>query len=309
MFEFKRYNYRHFTKDLLMNDVLLKRFGGPKPGERAPNFKARTLDGEEIELGDYRGEKNVVLTFGSATCVATANCIGGMNELYEQYAGDDVEFLFCYVREAHPGERLPAHASMEHKVRAAQVFRDEEEVRMPIIVDDVHGSIHKKYGKLRNATFIIDKSGRVAFRAVWTRPGVIEDALEELLERQRERDVEHAIVNGGEDVALPRGAMLHAYRALQRGGKTAIREFKREMGVPGQVAIATGRMVQPIAENPAKSALLAGATAGVVIGAVLLGRFLRERRFRTRTPYDIEGLGIPRRSSHGDHGDYEAVGI
>ncbi len=308
MFGLKPYNYQHFTRELLMKDVLLDRVGGPRPGERAPVFQTQTLDGEQVDLDDYRGRKNVVLTFGSATCPFTAASIGGLQELYEDYREEDVDFLFCYVREAHPGERLPAHRSLEEKVAAAELFRREEELRIPVIVDDLKGTLHKKYGKLPNATYIIDKSGRVAFRCLWTRPGAVEQALEELLERQQERDVEHAVVNGGEDTSMPSTyALLHAHRALDRGGKRAIEDFRREFGVPGSVAVTASRVVEPIAQHPARSAALAGAAAGVVIAGILLGRFLRARRFRT--PYDIESLGIPRRSAHGDHGDYEAVGI
>jgi alkyl hydroperoxide reductase subunit AhpC len=310
MFGLKSYNYERFSKDVLTKDVLLDRFGGPRPGDRAPEFEGRTLDGEEVSLSDFRGESNVVLTFGSATCPFTTASIEGMNELYEEYGGDGVEFLFCYVREAHPGERLVAHETVEDKEYAAQIFRREENVELPIIVDTVKGSIHKKYGKLPNATYLIDKSGRVAFRSLWTRPNVIEQALDELLDRQRERGVDHAIVNGGEDRSMPAAAALvHTHRALRRGGEEAIRDFESEMGVPGRVAVKASKLVRPVAENPGKTALLAGVTAGVVIGSILLGRYLRERRFQKRMPYNIEALGAARRTTHTDHGDYEAVGI
>lgn len=308
MFGIKRYNFESFTRDLLLKDILLDRIGGPSAGERAPQFDAPTLDGNEISLSDFRGEKNVVLTFGSATCPFTAASIGGMNKLYEKYRDEGVEFLFCYVREAHPGERLPAHETDEEKERAAELFRDEEEAEMPIVVDDLSGAIHRKYGKLPNATYIIDKSGRVAFRSLWTRPEVIDEALQDLLERQNERGVEHAVVHGGQDKSMPSAsAMLHTHRALKRGGKQAMRDFAREMGMPGRAAIHTSRVARPIAENPVKSALIVSATAGVIVGGFLLGRYLRERRFRTRTPYDIESLGVPRRRT--GQGDYEAVGI
>lgn len=309
MFGVKRYNYESFSKDLLMRDILLDRIGGPSAGERAPQFDARTLEGEEISLEDYRGERNVVLTFGSATCPFTVASIGGLNELYSRYNSEDVEFLFCYVREAHPGERLPAHESEDDKERAADLFRREENVEIPILVDDLKGSIHRKYGTLPNATYIIDKSGRVAFRSLWTRPQVIQEALDELLERQSDRGVEHVVVHGGEDTTMPSAAaMLHTHRALRRGGRQALGDFEREMGMPGRVAVTTSRMARPIAENPGKSVLIAGVTAGVILGGILLGRYLRERRFRMRTPYDIESMGIPRRRKRGE-GDYEAVGI
>lgn len=310
MFGLKRYNYDHFTKDSLMKDMLLDRVGGPEPGERAPDFEGRTLDGETISLGDYRGEKNVVLTFGSATCPFTATSIAGMNELYDDFADEDVQFLFCYVREAHPGERLPKHESYEDKQHAAEAFRYEESVEMPILVDDVKGTIHKKYGKLPNPTYLIDKSGRVAFRSLWSRRSAVRDAIDELLERQQERDVEHAIVNGGEDASMPTTrALLRTHRALERGGREAIRDFQREMGVPGRVAVTASRTIRPVAEHPGRSAVIAGLTVGVIAGGLLLGRYLRARRFRTRGPYYVESLGMPRRATGTGPGDYEAVGI
>ena len=72
MFGIKSYNYDAFTKDLLVKDVALDRFSGPDPGDTAPDFEARTLNGDRVRLSDYEGEKNVVLTFGSATCPFTA---------------------------------------------------------------------------------------------------------------------------------------------------------------------------------------------------------------------------------------------
>jgi peroxiredoxin len=308
MFGIRRYNFESFTKDLVLRDILLDRVSGPSAGERAPQFEGRTLDGEEIALRDYLGEKNVVLTFGSATCPFTTASIGGMDELYEKYGRDDVEFLFCYVREAHPGERLPAHESEEEKQRAAELFRREENFEIPVLVDDLKGTIHRKYGTLPNATYIIDKSGRIAFRSLWTRPAVIEEALQELLERQSERGVEHALVHGGEDRTMPSSAaMLHTHRALKRGGRQSIKDFEREMGVPGRVALHASRVARPVAEHPGRSALIAAGTVSAIIGGILLGHYLRERRFRMRTPYDIESRGMSQRRS--GQGDYEAVGI
>jgi peroxiredoxin len=310
MFGFNRYNYDSFSKNVLMKDFLLDSVGGPEPGARAPGFKARTLDGDEISLRDYQGERNVVLTFGSATCPFTAASIKGMNRLYEDFDGEEAQFLFCYVREAHPGERLPKHERYEDKLRAAELFRDEERVHMPVIVDDLKGTIHKQYGRLPNPTYLIDKSGRVAFRSLWTRPAVIAEALEELLQSQQERDVEHAVVCGGEDRSLPsKRAMLHAHRALRRGGRRAIQNFQREMGMPGRMAVTASRAVQPVTENPVRSAVIAGVTVGVIVGGLLLGRYLRARRFRTRLPYGMQKLGMPPRDAQTGLGDYEAVGI
>jgi alkyl hydroperoxide reductase subunit AhpC len=306
MFGFKKYNYDSFTRDVLMKDVATDKIGGPRPGDSAPDFEGRTLEGDRVRLSDYNGEKNVVLTFGSATCPFTAGSIGGINDLFEEYNDENTQFLFVYVREAHPGERLTYHRSIQDKIRAAETFREDEQIDMPIIVDNVDGSIHKKYGKLPNPTYIIDKSGRVAFRSLWTRPGSIDDALEELLDRQQERGADHAVVNGGEDATMPSTyALLHSYRALERGGNKAIQDFRTELGLPGRVAVIGSRLARPIALNPGRAAVTTALTAGVIVGSVIVGRWLRERRLRSRIPYQFERY----RRDRGTGNDYEAVGI
>lgn len=311
MFGFRKYNYEHFTRDMLAR-VLAKRSapGGPEPGERAPDFEGRTLDGEKVRLSEYRGHKNVVLSFGSLTCPMTAGSIRGMNELYEKYNGDDVQFLFVYVREAHPGEVVPAHRSMGEKVAAAEMLRDNEEVAMPILVDDVRGGIHRKYGSFPNPTYLIDKSGRVAFRCLWTRPSLVEEALEELLERQRDRGVEHAVVRGGEDTSMSLTyPMIHAYRAVERGGHQALDDFRQAVGVPGRMALAASRVVRPVAMHPGRALASVALAGGVVAAGVLAGRKLRERRFPSRSPYDLhERAGMRPRTATGTE-DYEPMGI
>lgn len=305
MFGFSRYNYEDFDRTALMKDFTLSKFGSaPKPGDRAPDFELRTIEDDKVRLSDFEGEKNVVLTFGSATCPLTAGSIGDLNDLFGEYSTQDVEFLFVYVREAHPGEEMAAHRSMDAKLASAEMFRDEEEIAMPVLVDELSGKVHRKYGSLPNATFMIDKSGRIAFRALATRPSVIADALDELLERQEERGVDHAVVQGGEDVTLPSlKSFFHVHRALRRGGQRAISDFEREMGLPGRVAVTASRIARPVADNPATVAGTALAIVGVIILGLWAGKELRRRRF-DQTPYrmhDTEGRGR--------YDDYEAVGI
>jgi peroxiredoxin len=309
MFGFQKYNHDVFTKESVSKDLTAGRRAGPNPGERAPDFEARTLDGDKIRLSDFSGRKNVVLTLGSVTCPMTAGSIRGINELYDEYSGDDVQFLFVYVREAHPGDRVPAHESLEDKVRAAELLRDEEQIEMPILVDDLRGSIHRKYGKLPNSTFIIDKSGRVAFRALWTRPRVVEGALEALLERQRDRGVERAVVSGGEDSSMPMTyPIIYLYRALERGGPRALADFRRVMGVPGRMALVTSRVAQPVAMHPGKALAAAALTGGVIVAGIYAGSKLRQRRFRMRGPYRVHEYAERHHAATGTD-DYEPVGI
>ena len=302
-----KYNYETFQRNRLFRDLATSQLGGaPRPGDRAPDFVGRTLQGDTVHLKDFRGRKNVVLNFGSATCPQTAGSLPGLNDLYAD-RDPNVEFFFVYTREAHPGDKLAAHASYEEKVQAAELLRESEGIDIPIIVDEVNGNIHRKYGKLPNPTFIIDKTGRIAFRSLGTRASVIHAALDELLEVQQEEGKGHAIVCDGEDLSLPSPQLLwRAHRALERGGKRSVANFRREMGLPGRVILLSSRFAAPIVENPGKTA------AGVIAAALVLGlgvwgglALRRKSRSTYRSPYESR-----RFQQHlSDAGGYEAVGI
>jgi peroxiredoxin len=310
MFGFARYNYDQFERQQLVKDFARTKFGrAPAPGEKAPDFELRSLDGEKIRLSDFKNEKNVVLTFGSATCPQTAASISGLRDMEDSFSDDDVQFLFVYTREAHPGNRIPAHQSREDKARAAEIFRDEEEVEFPILVDDVNGRVHRQYGALPNPTFLIDKSGRIAFRSLASNVDRIEEALNELIETQEDRGVEHAIVAGGEDSAVPAVRMfMHAHRALSRGGQKSLRNFQNELGIPARVALTGGRVARPIVDHPGTSVATAAAVAGVLALGFWIGRELRRRRF-DQTPYRMHAVPRHTRRHGGEMDDYEAVGI
>ncbi|HLK33397.1 MAG TPA: redoxin domain-containing protein, partial [Terriglobales bacterium] len=94
MFGARNYNYRSFSREQLRKHLTAKTLPGPRAGEEAPDFELTSLEGAKIRLSDYAGEKNVVLTFGSATCPMTAGSIRGLNHLHEEYSDDEVQFLF-----------------------------------------------------------------------------------------------------------------------------------------------------------------------------------------------------------------------
>jgi peroxiredoxin len=308
MLGFSDYNYSHFTREHLQ-EVMHSAFTGPEPGESAPDFKARSLEGEAVRLHDYKGKKNVLLLFGSATCPMVAASIKGINELYDEFRGDDVEFLFVYVREAHPGEELSAHRSLSDKTHAARQLRDEEDMAMPVLVDDLRGSIHRKYSRMPNPAFLIDKSGRVAFRCMWTQSELLGEAMEELLELQKERGVEHVVVNGGQDLSMPvTYGVLYSYRALERGGEEAMNDFREAFGIPGRMALTASRMATPIMENPGRILAIVALTAAVLAGGLYAGFELRKRRLGIRrNPYRAYEKQQVRDTETGT--DYGAVGI
>lgn len=308
MLGFRDYNYEHFTRELFQ-ELEAAGFGGPKPGERAPDFKARTLEDESVRLSDYQGKKNILLVFGSATSPMVAGSIRGINDLYDEFRGDGIEFLFVYVREAHPGEKIPAHRSLHDKIRAARLVRDEEEIQMPVVVDDLRGSIHRKYSRLPNPAFLIDKAGRIAFRSMWARPEPLRDAIQELLRLQHERGVDHIVAKGGEDLSMPLTYdVLFSYRALERGGDVALSDFRQTFGVPGRVVLTTSRVAKPILENPGRVLAIIALTGAVLAGGLYTGFELRKRRLGLRrNPYRAYEDEEVRDTDTGT--DYGAVGI
>jgi peroxiredoxin len=308
MLGFSGYNYEHFSRELF-HDLGQTSFSGPGPGERAPDFKAVTLDGDEIRLSDFAKKKNVLLIFGSATCPMTAASLGGINELYDRFRGDDIEFLFIYVREAHPGEIIPAHHSAREKTEAARLLRDEEDMRMPIVVDDLRGSIHRKYSQLPNPAFLIDRSGRVAFLSLWSKPEGLGRAIQELQNLQSERGVDHVIVSGGQDLTMPVPySALSAYRALERGGKQSLNDFRHVLGLPARMAFTASNLARPLLDNPGRIMSIAALTAAVLAGGLYAGFELRKRRLGLiRNPYRAYEKDRTRDTETGT--DYGAVGI
>jgi peroxiredoxin len=301
MFGFTRYNYDRFRREMQQGHAADRWHRSPEPGDEAPGFALQSLTGEWIKLSDFKDSRNVVITFGSATCPQTAASIGGLSALAREFAPAGVEFLFIYVREAHPGADLPPHRSMEEKIRAARLLREQEEINFPVLIDELGGETHRKYGALPNASFVVDKSGRIAYRSLASHGPSLGDALEELLEREKEGGIGHAIVRGGEDSIAPQlKTFLNAYRAIERGGYDAVVNFRGELGIPGRVVLRGGRMAKPIADHPAITIASAVGVLGAIGLGFWVGHELRKRHLVDQ-PYEIY--------SHLEKGPEDDIGV
>jgi hypothetical protein len=137
--------------------------------------------------------------------------------------------VFVYVREAHPGERLPHHQSMSQKMQHAQRFRDRWSVRRPILVDDLDGTLHRAYGTLPNMTYIVSAAGRVTYRADWTDAHSIEWVLEYLRHESVEKSTTRRVAPFYAELAGHRNAMdyprVFVEGLARAGGVRAVEEF------------------------------------------------------------------------------------
>jgi hypothetical protein len=114
------------------NDVIatLERLIGELSGKADARRFARLI--AELREDQIAHEKSSRAEIGVATLPLEINELSRAQRANLNKAVAGTDFI---------GEDLPAHESMDDKFRAAELFRDEEEVRMPILVDDLRGSV------------------------------------------------------------------------------------------------------------------------------------------------------------------------
>jgi hypothetical protein len=89
--------------------------------------------------------------------------------------------VFIYTREAHPGENVPRHGSFEDKLACAARLRKQAGIGPDILVDGLAGAVHRGYGCMPDMTWVIDRGGRVAYKANWTSGANVEALLDRFL--------------------------------------------------------------------------------------------------------------------------------
>lgn len=222
------YNYDTFHHEMMKRDMHYR--GGPAPGSVAPEFDLPTVAGGTFKLSAHRGQRPVLIEFGSITCPMTAGARPGLLALFNEFK-DRIAVVSVYVREAHPGQNYPNHRSAEQKMRQARTWVELDKVPWAVAVDTLEGETHGVYGPLPNSAYLIDRTGHVAFRAMWAgQEGLLRGRIEELLQREARGD---GPVNLGqrENLVIPmiRGG-TEIDHTLARAGEKAQEDFRREMG-------------------------------------------------------------------------------
>ncbi|MCH9010318.1 MAG: hypothetical protein IIC21_06825 [Chloroflexi bacterium] len=120
-----------------------------------------------------------------------------MDKLSEEYA-DRVHFLFVYVREVHPDDypSHPVHRTIEQKFQHARDLQARHDTPRRILVDTLDGDVHRTYGGIPNMSWIIDHTGRIAYKAGWTIESDLRSALENVaMVRELKREATQKGVN------------------------------------------------------------------------------------------------------------------
>ena len=217
----KIYNYTSFDTSVYGLEPFAT--GSPRIGECATDFEAVSLDGARVRLSDFRG-KNIVLETGSLTCPMFGKNIPGMNEIATEFGADDTVFLILYTREAHPGGKTPAHGSNADKFAAAAKAAELVSDKRIILVDDVHGTVHRNWGEFPNSLWLINPDGRVMFRSDWNNTDILRQVLSSSNVKSTLRTLsEHNMP----DMSRPLGPMIWM---LKKAGWKAVWDVVRQVG-------------------------------------------------------------------------------
>lgn len=207
--------------------------------------------------------------------------------------GHQVQFIDVIVRQAHPGPTVPTYHTYAEKMRHAQQYQQDEDLRWPVMVDNLAGTTHQVYGGLADPIYLIDQDGRVAFYNMWAHAPSLHEAIV-ALKNQGWRGV----VNGGVDRNPHMPPILtDGWKGLRKGLPQSLIDI--ELAAPTMGLLTwLGYQLRPVlapitlrAEPlpaPAKVGLAVGATA-VALGALWLWqRNQPQRRALSRHEQAVE---------------------
>lgn len=155
-----------------------------------------------------------------------------LTQLYRKYRAHDLEFLIIYVRESHPGENFPHHRSFEQKMTHARKLKELEGIHLRILVDDLQGSAHRKYGLLSNMVYLIDREGTVVYKSDWTDAAELDEMCASLLRLEKMKKEGFPIIRKGVSQRLhwiPMDPALRE-RVYRRSGEKAIKDYFNVFG-------------------------------------------------------------------------------
>ena len=121
---------------------------GPRVGFRAPGFSIPTLNGNSLDLSNYRG-KVIMINFWATWCGPCRVEMPSMEDLYSKYGGKNFEILAV-----NGGEDR----------NLVQPFIKNLNLTFPVLLDEQF-EVHNKYQVTAiPSTFLVDKSGVITHR-------------------------------------------------------------------------------------------------------------------------------------------------
>lgn len=150
---------------------------GARPGSLAPDFTLSTLDGSStVTLSSLTGEKPTVLVFGNYTCGPFRSMYAGVEPVIARFK-DRANFLFVYVREAHPsngwcmasndlaGVRVEQPTDDATRRSVAKACMELLKPSIPVVVDGVDDRVGDLYSAMPARLYVINRQGAVTYQS------------------------------------------------------------------------------------------------------------------------------------------------
>ncbi|MGH7957649.1 MAG: deiodinase-like protein, partial [Opitutaceae bacterium] len=147
-----------------------------RAGDPAPDFSLKSPDGgKSIRLSDYRGEKPVVLIFGSYTCPPFRDVYPTLERLHKE-CGGEVAFFYVYIREAHAedGWKMPRNQregiaikdpkSMAERANVSKQACAFFKTAIPALVDTMDDATDRAYAAWPSRIYLVGIDGKIAVR-------------------------------------------------------------------------------------------------------------------------------------------------
>jgi len=151
-------------------------------GEEAPDFRLRDVEGRWRDLGEFLGRGYLVVFFGSASSANFRRSAPEMDRLAAKWERLEVQVVLVYTREAHPATLREAPRNFGERSALARRTRKDIGLGIPVLVDEWNDAVHRSYGAMPDAAFLLDPRGKILVRQARTGPASLEKELRRLLE-------------------------------------------------------------------------------------------------------------------------------
>ena|SRR6266478_10030663 len=139
------------------------------PGNVAPGFSLKSLDGKEFPLGSALQRGPAVLSFFKVSCPVCKFTFPFLERLYKQYGGPDVSFV----------------GVSQDSASASRDFAREFGVTFPILIDTVGYPVSNAYGLTSVPTFfLINPDGKVQVSSMGFGKAEMESIADALADRR-----------------------------------------------------------------------------------------------------------------------------
>ena len=140
------------------------------PGQNAPDFSLKSIDGTEYSLAKILKRGPVFTSFFKVSCPVCQFAFPFLDRLYKRYGGNDVTFI----------------GISQDNARATKEFADEYGVTFPMVLDTEGYPASNAYGLTNVPTsFLIDTDGSVKIASMGFNKKDLETVAAELSERRK----------------------------------------------------------------------------------------------------------------------------